>query len=64
MCILHMITTIQLSITEGPSLQAAKLEKFVKVAAAAGKTPDEYLAEMICREVDGGKTPRKPKRAA
>lgn len=47
-----MITTIQLSITEGPSLPASKLEKLVRIAEAAGKTPDEYLAEMISREVD------------
>lgn len=63
LCILQMITTIQLSITEGPSLPASKLEKLVKIAAAAGKTPDEYLAEMITREVDGGKKPRKSKAA-
>ena len=58
-----MITTIQLSITDGPSLPASKLEKLVRIAADAGKTPDEYLAEMICREVDGDKKPRKHKAA-
>lgn len=46
-----MITHIQLSITEGPSLPASTLEKLVAIAESMGKTPEELLAELIAREV-------------
>lgn len=46
-----MITTIQLSITEGPSLPASALEKLVALATSRGLTADELLAELILREV-------------
>ena len=47
-----MIATIQLNIIPGPTLAVSTLERFAALAAAAGKTPDEYLAEAITREVE------------
>lgn len=51
-----MIATIQLQIIPGPSLPGRTLSQLADKAAKAGQTVDEFLSELIRREVE--KPPR------
>jgi hypothetical protein len=44
--------TIQLTITETPTLAADDLSRFCKLAEAEGTTPEEKLAELIRKSVN------------
>lgn len=65
-CTLHMITSIQLTITEGPSLPLSTLEGFAAIAEESGKTPEQFLMELIRAEVEAkaaAANPTNPKAA-